>query len=383
MGGAMSSNNNNTDDFSSASSASSLALVEGFDDGQVLSLLKSQQVKTLGLSSRAEMEAKVSEIRLPLDLTLVRSDIKNSLRDRNHDDGSYVPLLIRFAWHNAGTYDKDTNTGGPNGSTMRFDEEANDPENAGLGKAMRVLEPIKRKWSFLSYADIWMLAGCVAIEASGGPRVPFSYGRRDFTEEEALQKNSAATGSRCPFGDGRFNPNKSRLPTADRGQDKSAPKGCPMHVLEKPTIDGIRGPFTRMGFTDKETVCLILLGHQYGRCHADVSGYENPWYSFDPAHYNIYEHGLGYLSIYNFGVAQGQHRKRITAQGKRQWEMAFGGGEPFMMLPTDMALWWDPNYQEYVKAYDRDRVQFKRDAVKTFKKLIELGCEDMLTQERC
>lgn len=374
MGGAQSMSNPNQDDLA--------ALTNPLSNEQIHSLLKSQQKKTVNCKTRVDLFSKVNEIPLPLDLTLVRSDIRNSLRNRDHDDGSYVPLLIRFAWHNSGTYDKSTNSGGSNGSTMRFSEEASDPENAGLGLAMRVLEPIKKKWSFMSFADVWILAGCVAIEASGGPHIPFSYGRMDFTTEEALQKNSHTTGSKCPFGDGKFNDNGSRLPTADRGIDPEAPKGCPMHIKEKPTIDGIRGPFTRMGFTDKETVCLILLGHQYGRCHPDVSGYENPWYSFDPAHYNIYEHGLGYLSIYQFGVAQGQTRKRVTAQGKRQWEMSLGGGEPFMMLPTDMALWWDPDYQQYVKAYDRDRVAFKKDAVVTFKKLVELGCEGILTEER-
>ena len=147
-------------------------------------------------------------------------------------------------------------------STMRFEEEANDPENAGLDKAMVVLEPIKKKWSFMSYADIWILAGCVAIEASGGPHVPFAYGRKDFTEEEATTHHAESTGGRCPFGDGKINPNGSRLPTADLGQNKSAPAKCLIHELEKPTIDGIRITFERMGFNDRETVCLILLGHQ-------------------------------------------------------------------------------------------------------------------------
>jgi hypothetical protein len=67
---------------------------------------------------------------------------------------------------------------------------------------------------------------------------------------------------------------------------------------EQATIDAVRGTFSRLGFGDKETVCLVVLGHQYGRCHLDVSGYENAWYAFDPTHWNTYEYGMGYMSLY-------------------------------------------------------------------------------------
>ena len=118
---------------------------------------------------------------------------------------------------------------------------------------------------------MFILAGYCAIEATGGPRIRFASGRVDYDLETAVARNGTKTG--CPFGDGKFNPSGSRLPAADLGVNTRAPRGCPMHVKEQPTIDAIRGTFARMGFGDKEAVLLIILGHQFGRCHPHLSGY--------------------------------------------------------------------------------------------------------------
>ena len=177
---------------------------------------------------------------------------------------------------------------------MRFPIEQADPENAGLGLARKVLEPIHAKYPWLSMADLNVLAGYVAIEESGGPAIPFSYGRRDFTDEQA----EAVYGKgKCPFAmqDGAHNPHKSRLPAADLGPDLSLPRTASKARREKATIDAMRGTFHRMGFDDKETVCLILLGHQYGRCHKENSGFVGSWYGFGPAEWNIYGPG-GYVN---------------------------------------------------------------------------------------
>lgn len=307
----------------------------------------------------------------------VRRDIARALRDRNHDDGSYAPLLIRFAWHCCGTYDAATGTGGSNGSTMRFAAERGDGENAGLDKAVAVLHKIHAKHPWMSIADLYVLGGYVAIEATGGPAIPFATGRRDYTETEAEKKYGP---SRCPFGDGQHNPSGSRLPAADLGPDMDAPPGAPDSVREAKTIAAIRGTFTRMGFSDKETVCLIVLGHQYGRCHPDVSGFEGSWYGFGPTEWNVYAHGLGYLTIYQM-LDRFQEVK--TRKGKRQWNNSmFGGdGTDFMMLPVDMALSWDPEYRNHIEYYDRRRLEFRRDAARAWKKLTELGCEGLLTPE--
>ena len=208
----------------------------------------------------------------------LRAAIAALLPDHNHDDGSWAPLFIRLAWHVSGTYSKDTNDGGSNGCTMRFDAEKNDPENAGLSKAVVRLASVKKKFPFVSLADLIVLSGCVSIQETGGPHIPMSYGRRDFSEDTAEKIYGS---SKCPYGDAqafKTNPHGSRLPAADLGVNEGAPKGCPMAVKEKPTIDAIREVFTRLGMSDKETVCLIILGHQFGRGHSEVSGYEGPWY---------------------------------------------------------------------------------------------------------
>jgi catalase (peroxidase I) len=151
---------------------------------------------------------------------------------------------------------------------MRLPIEQADPENAGLGRARQLLAGVHQKHPWMSWADLHVLAGNVAIEHSGGPAIPFSAGRSDFTNQEARAVHGR---SGCPFGDGKHNPNGSRLPAADLGPDESAPKSDPTK-REAATIAAMRGTFHRMGFNDKESVCLVLLGHQYGRCHEENSG---------------------------------------------------------------------------------------------------------------
>ena len=312
------------------------------------------------------------------DFAAVREDIAGRLRDRQHDDGSLAPLMIRYAWHHCGTYDRHKRTGGSNGGTMRFDVERADPENAGFAKAHALVKAVKDRFPALSSADIAILAGYVALEQTGGPAVPFAAGRRDLDIDEARKVHGP---SGCPFGDGKHNPNGSRLPAADLGPREGCPVSASMAEREAPTIEAMRGTFERLGFDDKETVALIVLGHQYGRCHLDVSGFEGPWYAFDPAHWNCYESGLGYPSTYAFGVARDGYRPRQTDKGKRQWEMHFGGGEPFMMLVSDMCLYWDEAYRRHLLHYDRHRREFRRDAALAWKKLTELGCEGLLVAE--
>merc|ERR1711865_1150010 len=121
------------------------------------------------------------------DLTQVRRYIHSLFQDYNHDDGSLAPLMLRFAWHQCGTYDLASNTGGSNGHTMQFPTEQKDPENAGFAKAGIFMQKIKTKFpDLLSTADLSILTGTCAIENMGGPRIPFRYGRVDFTQEQAV-----------------------------------------------------------------------------------------------------------------------------------------------------------------------------------------------------
>lgn len=204
--------------------------------------------------------------------------------------------------------------------------------------------------------------------------MPFCHGRLDFTPDERLSRYGSVGGG-CPFGDGQFNPCGSRLPSADIGKHEEYAEP---RLREKPTIDAVRGTFQRMGFDDKETVCLIVLGHQFGRCHPNVSGYEHPWYTFDPTHWNVYETGLGFLSAF----LMAGYKEVLSSTGKRQFVMEFGGGEPFRMLISDMVLLWDHSYKEHLMWYDKHRREFREDAAAVWKKLTELGCgEGLLTPE--
>jgi catalase (peroxidase I) len=342
------------------------------------------------------------------DLTDVRKAIHGVMFDPSHDDGSFAPLLIRFAWHLCGTYDAESQNGGSNGATMRFDAEANDPENAGLNKAKALLAPIHARYPWLSLADLWILAGYVAIECAGGPCIRFAHGRRDFTKEEAVAIYGR---SGCPFGDGKFNPSGSRLPAADLGSNDTGALGALPCQREAPTINAMRSTFKRMGIDDRETVALILLGHQFCRCHREVSGYEGPWWARDPTTWN--SDGMGFLYCadqYDWEyednlcanarpmnpskwprLAPAQRLQGLCwteairphpalAPGKRQYDNT-GNGRHIMMLVSDMCLTWDPTYRQHLKRYRNDRKAFRLDAIAAWKKLTELGCDGLLVEE--
>lgn len=146
-----------------------------------------------------------------------------------------APLILRLAWHSAGTYDAQTKTGGPFG-TIRNEAELSHAANAGLDTAVKLLEPIKEQFPILSYADFYQLAGVVAVEVTGGPSIPFHAGRTDQYDS----------------------PEEGRLPDATGASDH------------------LRTIFYRMGLEDKDIVALSG-GHTLGRCHKERSGYEGPW----------------------------------------------------------------------------------------------------------
>ncbi|WOG86956.1 hypothetical protein DCAR_0206175 [Daucus carota subsp. sativus] len=143
-------------------------------------------------------------------------------------DKNCAPLMLRLAWHSAGTYDHSTKTGGPFG-TMRLKGELAHGANNGLDIAFPIL----------SYADFYQLAGVVAVEVTGGPDVPFHPGRKDLAEP----------------------PVEGRLPNATLGNDH------------------LRDVFVKhMGLSDKDIVTLSG-GHTLGRAHKERSGFEGPWTS--------------------------------------------------------------------------------------------------------
>ncbi|KAF8011430.1 hypothetical protein BT93_J1903 [Corymbia citriodora subsp. variegata] len=148
-----------------------------------------------------------------------------------------APILLRLAWHEAGTYDATTKTGGPNGS-IRNEAELNHSNNKGLKFAVDLCEEVKASYPKISYADLYQLAGIVAVEITGGPSINFVPGRKDSTEF----------------------PEEGRLPDAVKGARAS-------HLREV---------FQRMGLSDKDIVALSG-GHTLGRAHRERSGFNGPW----------------------------------------------------------------------------------------------------------
>lgn len=147
-----------------------------------------------------------------------------------------APLMLRLAWHSAGTFDVNSKTGGPFG-TMRHKAELAHGANNGLDIAVRLLEPIKEQFPEISFGDFYQLAGVVAVEVTGGPEIPFHPGREDKPEP----------------------PQEGRLPDAT--------KGC----------DHLRDVFVKqMGLSDQDIVALSG-AHTLGRCHKERSGFEGAW----------------------------------------------------------------------------------------------------------
>lgn len=253
----------------------------------------------------------------------MRAAIEDRLDDDDYDDGSYGPVLVRLAWHTSGTYDASTGKGGSNGATMRFDPESNWGANAGLGAARDFLEPIKRQFPWISYSDLWTLAGATAVEAMGGPHIPWRPGRADVVDAN----------ERPALKDGL-------LPDATRDNK---------HV---------RDVFYRMGFNDQEIVALVG-AHTIGRCHADRSGFDGPW-TFAPTTFS---------NMFYTELQGGKWHKRKW-DGPLQYQDKTNS---LMMLPTDMWMIWDRKFRKYVKMYAEDQDKFFEDFAKAFSTLLELG----------
>jgi len=270
------------------------------------------------------------------DWAAVRAEIVKIMEDEDGNakvsDPHAGPVFVRLAWHCSGTYCKETDTGGSDGGTMRFNPEAGHGANAGLGIARKMLEPVKAKFPDVSYADLYIFAGKVAIEEMSGSEIviPFNPGRTD-----------AADGKACtPDG---------RLPDADKGKPES-------------TIQHIRDIFYRMGFNDQEIVALCG-AHALGRCHTDRSGYVNPWTNAETTFSNEY-----------FRLLCEEKWTLKKWDGPEQYEDKSGN---LMMLPSDMALVWDPEFNKHVQVYAKDETKFFQDFAAAYQKLNELGCKSL------
>ncbi|CAH2041445.1 unnamed protein product [Thlaspi arvense] len=263
-----------------------------------------------------------------------------------------APLMLRIAWHSAGTYDVTTKTGGPFG-TMRHKAEQGHAANRGLDIAVRLLEPIKEQFPILSYADFYQLAGVVAVEVTGGPEIPFHPGREDKRSHQL----------KVVF---------LMLPRSCLG----APWRVVYHCVI-PSVpagpDHLRDVFTKhMGLTDQDIVVLSG-GHTLGSCHKDRSGFDGPWTAYPLIFDNSFFQYvlLGYVPYKWRGLCLvlGYCLSGKLSSG----ELLSGEKEGLLQLPSDKALLHDPVFRPLVEKYAADEDAFFADYAESHLKLSELG----------
>ncbi|EMD37695.1 class I heme peroxidase [Gelatoporia subvermispora B] len=248
-------------------------------------------------------------------------EILDEASDADYDDGSYGPVVLRLAWHASGTYDKDTNTGGSNYATMRFEPEALHGANAGLNVARTLMEKVKKEFPWISYGDLWTLGGVCAIQELGGPKIPWRPGRIDGFQEQCT-----------PDG---------RLPDATQGAQH------------------LRNIFYRMGFNDREIVALSG-AHALGRCHTDRSGFDGPW-TFSP------------ITVSNEYFRLLFDEKWVWRKWNGPKQLQDAKSKTLMMLPTDYVLVQDKSFRKFAEQYARDQDLWFKDFANSVSRLFELG----------
>ncbi|MGY6551188.1 MAG: catalase/peroxidase HPI [Erythrobacter sp.] len=211
-----------------------------------------------------------------LDYTALKADLTALMTDSQPwwpaDYGHYGPFFIRMAWHAAGTYRTGDGRGGAGTGQQRFAPLNSWPDNGNLDKARRLLWPIKQKYGKnISWADLFILAGNVAIESMGGPVFGFGGGRKDVYEPESVYwgtesewvNDGAATRIRPQEDADLENP----LAAIQMGLIYVNPEGPGGNPDPLESARDVRETFARMAMNDEETVALTAGGHAFGKCH--------------------------------------------------------------------------------------------------------------------
>ncbi len=238
-----------------------------------------------------------------LDLAALKRDLHALMTDSQDwwpaDFGHYGPLFIRMAWHSAGTYRTGDGRGGGGSGQQRFAPLNSWPDNVNLDKARRLLWPIKRKYGRkISWADLMILAGNVALESMGFKTFGFAGGRPDVWEpEEDVYWGSEDTW----LGDKRYSGDReleNPLAAVQMGLiyvNPEGPNGNPDPVA---AAKDIRETFARMAMNDEETVALIAGGHTFGKCHGAAPATH---VGVEPEAAGLAAQGLGWHSTHGTG----------------------------------------------------------------------------------
>ena len=237
-----------------------------------------------------------------LDLEAVKKDLQALMTDSQEwwpaDFGHYGPLFIRMAWHSAGTYRTGDGRGGAGNGSQRFAPLNSWPDNGNLDKARRLLWPIKQKYGRkISWADLMILAGNVALDSMGFKTFGFAGGRKDIWEPEEIYWGAEKEW----LADQRYSGDReleNPLAAVQMGLiyvNPEGPNGNPDPIA---SARDIRETFARMAMNDEETVALIAGGHTFGKTHgAGPASHVGP----EPEAAPIEEQGFGWISNFRSG----------------------------------------------------------------------------------
>jgi catalase-peroxidase len=337
-----------------------------------------------------------------LDLAQVKGDIEQVLTTSQDwwpaDFGHYGPFMIRMAWHSAGTYRISDGRGGAGAGQQRFAPLNSWPDNGNLDKARRLLWPVKKKYGKkLSWADLMVLTGNVALESMGFETFGFGGGREDVWEpDEDVYWGPEQTW----LGDERYSGDRdleNPLAAVQMGLiyvNPEGPNGTPDPIA---AARDIRETFRRMAMNDEETVALIAGGHTFGKTHgaADPEQYVGP----EPEGAPLEQQGLGWRNTYNTGKGEDAITSGLevtwtatptrwsnsffdnlfgyeweltqSPAGAHQWVAKDGAGagtipgpaassaaRPPTMLTTDLSLRLDPIYEPISRRFHEHPDEF-------------------------
>ena len=336
-----------------------------------------------------------------LDLDAVVADLRALMTDSQDwwpaDYGHYGPFFIRMAWHSAGTYRVQDGRGGAGTGAQRFAPLNSWPDNGNLDKARRLLWPIKQKYGRkLSWADLLVLTGNVALESMGFKTFGFAGGRADIWEPEAdihWGKETTWLGDERYSGDRELARPLAAVQMGLIYVNPEGPNGQPDPVA---SARDIRETFARMAMNDEETVALVAGGHTFGKAHGAGAPH---LVGAEPEGAGLEEQGLGWRNAYESGVGthattsglEGAWKPNPTQwdngyfdtlfgyeweltkspAGAHQWRPKGGAGadtvvdahDPSrrhapMMSTADLALRFDPVYEKISRRFHANPAEF-------------------------
>ncbi len=283
-----------------------------------------------------------------LDFEALKKDLKALMTDSKNwwpaDYGHYGGLMIRMAWHSAGTYRRGDGRGGAGSGSQRLAPLNSWPDNCNLDKARRLLWPIKQKYGKkISWADLMVLAGNCALESMGLKTFGFGGGRKDVWEPEDVYWGAESEW----LGDKRYSGDReleNPLAAVQMGLiyvNPEGPNGQPSAVASGRDV---RETFSRMGMNDEETVALIAGGHTFGKCHgAGSASHLGPM----PEGASIEQQGLGWKSSFGSGKGddtitsgiEGSWTPNPTQWGMEYFHMLFDNDYDLVKSPAGAWQW--------------------------------------------